>query len=123
MKKIIILAILCVGMGLSSQAQSLNCKVFNTSSTTWKVKVFNAASPGAINLVVPSGAPASGTVSPAAFPLKLILSNGTCSVIQSIGAPMSPTTTITVTDSCGNNHIVAATKTANGNYAMKVLLN
>ena len=124
MKKLIILTILCLGMGISSQAQTLNCQAYNSTSTSWKVDVFNSASPGSISLNIAPGTFGSGSINPAAFPLKVNLSNGSCYVTgASIALPTSPVSFGTITDSCGNTHNYAVKKTANGNYAMKLIIN
>ncbi len=113
------------GLCFSAQAQSLSLTATNNSTAGWKIKLFNSGSANTINFVVPPGTSNSGSVANAAFSLKLIgSSNSGCSIKSVIPAPFGvPAPTVTIADSCGNNHQYKVIKTSNGNYIMKMNLN
>ena len=125
MKKFLFLTAILFCFAMTSTAQSLNYQTLNLDTDSWKLSIFNAAAPGATNVVLAPGASATGTISPAALPLKLVVSSsGGCTappVLLNI-TTSNPTTT-TFTDSCGSTHVASVAKGGNGNYKLKVLFN
>ena len=123
MKKLFLFAILMVGLGISSQAQTLNYEIITSTSASWKLKMQDAGSSSTQYELITPASPAMGVIAGFGFNLKWLASSNTGCLAYAGAVGPSGGTPVSFTDSCGNVHTYSIIENTPGDFTMKMHLN